>query len=108
MLAHCVFCNFADAHSAEARLAVLRELGTLIEEIDGMISYHYGPNLDFEAKTPEHQEGFIVMFEDRAAHLRYEAHPRHVALGGQLVKMCVGGADGILVYDLDLGGTAAA
>ncbi len=102
MLAHCVFLNFAEAHSPTDRMAVLQELGKLVGEVEGMVSFHYGPNLDFENKTQDHGEGFIVMFEDRDAHLRYEQHPRHIELGGQLVAMCVGGADGILVYDLEL------
>ena len=100
MLAHCVFLNFSDAYDAEERLAVLRGLGELVDQIDGMVGFHYGPNLDFENKTPNHKDGFIVMFRDREAHLKYEQHPRHVELGGQLVDMCVGGADGILVYDI--------
>ena len=102
MIAHCVFLNFAEKHSADDRLSVLRDLSRLGDDVDGMLSFHFGPNLDFENKSPDHNEGFIVMFEDRNAHLRYERHPRHVELGGRLVEMCIGGADGIVVYDLEL------
>ena len=101
MLAHCVFLNFSASHDAAARLSVLRALGALSDEVNGMLAFHYGPNLDFEAKTPDHKDGFIVFFRDREAHLAYERHPKHVALGARLVEMCVGGADGILVYDID-------
>ncbi|MEM1428253.1 MAG: Dabb family protein [Pseudomonadota bacterium] len=100
MLAHCVFLDFAKEHDTEARMAVLRGLERLGDEVDGMLAFHYGPNRDFEHKTPAHTEGFIVMFRDRDAHLEYERHPKHVELGGQLVAMCNGGADGILVYDI--------
>lgn len=104
MLAHCVFLRFSESWDTEARMEVLRALGELTDEIDGMLEFHYGPNLDFEGKTPDHREGFIVMFRDRDAHLAYERHPRHAELGARLVEMCVGGADGIMVYDLDLAG----
>jgi len=102
MLAHCVFCHFSDDATAKERHAVMRDLGTLCESLEGAVAFHYGPNLDFEGKSPNHSDGFIVMFTDREAHLRYERHPRHQELGGKLVDMCVGGADGIVVYDLDL------
>ena len=103
MLAPCVFLNFSDLHDTDARMAVLKALGDLKDEVDGLLAYHYGPNLDFENKSPDHSEGFVVMFRDRAAHLAYETHPRHVELGGKLVDMCVGGADGIIVYDIECG-----
>lgn len=101
MLAHCVFLNFRPEHDQSARMAVLEGLGELKDEVDGMLAYHFGPNLDFEKKSADYEEGFIVFFRDREAHLAYERHPRHVELGGQLVAMCEGGADGIMVYDID-------
>jgi hypothetical protein len=102
MLVHCVFLNFSDECAADERMAVLRALGELKDEVDGILGYSYGPNRDFEGKSPDHNEGFIVTFRDREAHLAYERHPRHVELGGRLVEMCVGGADGIVVYDLEI------
>jgi len=103
MLLHCVFLRFADTHGPEARRAVLRALGEIRPEVDGMLDYRFGRNLDFEGKSPDHREGFVVTFRDRDAHLAYERHPRHAALGARLVDMCVGGADGIVVYDLEVG-----
>ena len=100
MLKHCVFVNLKEDVDAEAREAVLSGFGTLVGEIDGMLDYCRGPNLDFEAKSPEYSWGFIVTFQDRAAHLAYEQHPRHKELGAKLVAMCKGGHDGILVFDL--------
>jgi hypothetical protein len=102
MLAHCVFLNFSDAYSSDERMEVLRALGGLKDEVDGIVGYSYGPNRDFEGKSLDHNEGFIVTFRDRQAHLDYERHPRHVELGGRLVAMCVGGVDGIVVYDLEI------
>ena len=104
MLAHCVFLNFAKEHSAEARMNVLRDLAALKDQIDGMDGFLFGPNLDFENKSPDHKEGFICLFRDKAALEAYASNPRHQELGGQLVSMCVGGVDGIVVYDLETGG----
>ncbi|MFQ6549630.1 Dabb family protein [Aestuariibius sp. 2305UL40-4] len=100
MLLHCVFLQFADRYAEAERKEVLRDLGTLKGEVDGMLQYHHGPNLDFESKTPEHKDGFVILFRDREAHLAYERHPKHVRLSARLVEMCVGGADGIVVYDI--------
>ena len=103
MLLHCVFLNFrGDVPEAE-KAEILTALGALKSEVDGFLDYAWGPNLDFEAKSPDHGMGFVCTFRDRAAHLAYERHPRHVELGGRLVAGCVGGAEGIVVYDLDIG-----
>ena len=87
MLKHCVFVNLKEDVDAEAREAVLSGFGTLVGEIDGMLDYCRGPNLDFEAKSPDYSWGFIVTFRDRTAHLAYEQHPRqprHVLDGKKL------------------------
>lgn len=102
MLRHCVFLNFDAAHSVDERMKILAELGALVEEVDGMVSFEFGPNLDFEQKSPNYREGFIASFRDHAALSAYADHPVHQALGARLVEMCVGGHDGIIVFDLDV------
>ena len=102
MLLHCVFLNVRPGTDPAHRDAVIAALGDLQSEVDGMIGYAWGPNRDYESKTPDHQHGFVCTFTDRDAHLAYERHPTHQRLGAQLVAMCVGGADGILVYDLEV------
>ena len=101
MLAHCVFLKVSPSHDTSDTEEVLQALGQLKDEVDGILSYEYGPNRDFEAKTAEYTYGFVVTFRDREAHLAYERHPKHIALGARLVAMCDGGADGIAVYDID-------
>lgn len=102
MLKHCVFVKFDAAAVASDRQQVLVDLGSLVGEIDGMMDYSHGPNLDFEKKSPGFSYGFICTFKDRAAHLVYETHPKHVALGSRLVEMCEGGHQGIMVFDLEV------
>ena len=100
MLKHCVFVSFLDEIEVKTRMDILGEFGKLVDEIDGMIDYTYGPNLDFENKSEAFADGFIVTFRDRSAHLAYEAHPLHIELGNMLVSLCKGGHDGIIVFDL--------
>ena len=100
MLKHCVFVNLRDDVSPQDRDRVLKGFGELVTEVDGMLDYASGPNLDFESKSPNHRFGFIVTFRDRDAHLEYETHPLHIKLGQELVAMCNGGYEGIVVYDI--------
>ena len=102
MLRHCVFLIFDAAHSDEARMEILAELGALVNEVDGMVGFEFGSNLDFEQKSPLYREGFIASFRDHAALSAYAKHPVHQTLGARLVEMCVGGHDGIIVFDLDV------
>ncbi len=102
MLRHCVFVQFKSDFSRRERLEALAAFAPIVAEVDGMLGFEFGPNLDFEAKSQAHAEGFIATFRDRTAHLAYEAHPIHVAAGARLVAMAEGGHDGILVFDLDV------
>lgn len=103
MLLHCVFLKLRpDTDPTELR-GVFSGLSALIDEVPGMLGFESGPNRDFEAKTPDFPAGFLVRFETREAHLEYERHPQHVALGARLVAMCEGGAEGITVFDLEVG-----
>ena len=101
MLLHCVFCAIrADADPAEWS-SVMGELAALQPEVEGMLDFRAGVNRDYEGKSPRHAQGFVIAFRDRAAHLAYDAHPRHKAAGARLVALCEGGYDGIVVYDLE-------
>ncbi|MCT8159472.1 Dabb family protein [Pseudoruegeria sp. SHC-113] len=101
MIAHCVFLDLrADADTNELA-EVLAWLDALRGEIDGYDGFEAGPNRDYELKTPQYPWGFICRFRDAAALQVYAQDPGHKALGARLVAMCNGGADGILVFDLE-------
>ena len=102
MLKHCVFVNFQTRHSQAARHSVLAGFARVANDVPGMLDFCFGANLDFEAKSADYSDGFIATFKDRNAHLTYESHPHHVALGSTLVSMCVGGLDGIIIFDLEV------
>ncbi|HEX9858933.1 MAG TPA: Dabb family protein [Paracoccaceae bacterium] len=103
MLQHCVFCAIRDDVDEASLAAVMRRLEALTAKVDGMTALRWGPNRDYEAKSPGFSHGFVATFADRAAHLAYEAHPEHQAAGMALVALCRGGHAGIVVYDLEVG-----
>ena len=70
--------------------------------LDGVLSFEAGPNRDFEGKSPNYSDGFVICFTIRGALTRYAEHPEHLALGAKLCTICEGGADGIILFDLDV------
>ncbi len=44
----------------------------------------------------------MASFANQAALQIYANHPQHIALGAQLVNMCVNGHHGIMVFDLSV------
>lgn len=101
MILHCVFCSFRDDVSPALRSQIFRELSTFSQTLDGVIAFDSGPNRDFEGKSQEYSDGFVIRFVDRNALERYAAHPKHLELGRRLCGLCNGGPDGIVVFDLD-------
>lgn len=91
----------ADADMARLE-KVMQDLSDLVDRLDGCGAFGAGPNRDFEGKSIGFGYGFTFDARDAAALATYAKHPEHVALGGQLVAMCDGGADGITVYDLEV------
>ncbi|MBL6928938.1 MAG: Dabb family protein [Rhodospirillales bacterium] len=104
MIKHCVFLSLADPDDAGVLDEPMRLLEGLAASLPGMLDFSHGPNRDFEAKTPDHQYGFVATFSDRAAHLAYEQHPDHQQAGALLIAACKNGYEGILVADLETGG----
>lgn len=102
MLKHCVFLNFKNEVSNSEKEDIMAGLASLVGVVDGVIDMSFGHNMDFENKTPDFDYGFIVTFRDRKAHLAYEVHETHVEMGSKLVDSCIGGYEGIMVFDLEV------
>jgi hypothetical protein len=101
VIRHCVLIALRSPEDRTAALDAMETLAGLVGTIDGMVDFAHGPNRDFEGKSQRYDIGFIATFADRAAHLRYEAHPVHVAAGATLVRCAAGGHDGIFVADIE-------
>ena len=101
MIQHIVLLKLRPDHDADELQQVMAGLAAL--DLPGFEGFSHGPNRDFENKTPEYPYGFIGSFADAGALATYAADPAHQALGARLVALCTGGAEGILVADLDTG-----
>jgi len=101
MLKHCVFINFKSDVLIGEKEAIMEGLASLVGVVDGVIDMSFGPNLDFEKKSPDFDYGFIMTFRDRKAHLAYETHEIHLEMGARLVAASCGGVDGIVVFDVE-------
>ena len=86
---------------------VMRGLGEIAERLPGCGNFVHGANRDFEAKSPDYPYGFTMDFSSEADLHRYAEDADHRALGTALVDMCVGGGDGILVFDLEFSASEA-
>lgn len=102
MIVHCVFCNFRQDVPPERREAILGDLEDFSRTLDGVIDFAFGPNRDFERKSQAYDSGFVIRFESTDALQHYADHPTHRALGGRLCDLVEGGADGLVVFDLDV------
>ena len=101
MIKHCVFLNFKSEISESEQFDVFKGLSNLKNQIEGLVAFEYGNNLDFEQKSADYNSGFIVSFENRQALVEYSEHPEHALLGANLVSMCKDGHQGIIVFDIE-------
>jgi hypothetical protein len=102
MLKHCVFVNFRPEFNQNARNEMLAEFNILSKDVIGMLDYSFGKNLDFENKSSQYSDGFVITFTDRTALQAYANHPQHITLGNKMIEMCADGVNGIIVFDLDV------
>lgn len=107
MIKHCVFLNLAPDAEFERLMDAYEMIGEVLDEIEGVYDYAAGPNRDFEGKSPAYETGFVITFFNKEALDAYAAHPRHQEAGAILTSLCFNGADGIIVFDLDVGGDDA-
>jgi len=103
MIKHCVFLNLAPEAQLDRLMEAYEMIGEVLDEIDGVYDYAAGPNRDFEGKSSAYETGFIITFMSKDALDAYAQHPKHQEAGAILTSLCFNGADGIMVFDLDVG-----
>lgn len=101
MIHHCVFFTFDDDATRAERTDIIDGLARLVDDVPGLSTFSAGPNVDIEQKSPAYSDGFVAVFEDRSSLAHYADHPKHLELGQRLVAASVGGADGIIVFDIE-------
>ncbi|SEW46348.1 Stress responsive A/B Barrel Domain [Cognatiyoonia koreensis] len=100
---HVVMLRLAPDTPAANLESVMSGLAALQKDVPGFLEFAHGPNRDFEKKSPEYAYGFQCSFADKDALQSYADNPTHKQLGAKLVAMCVDGANGIWVADIEVG-----
>ncbi len=101
MIRHCVMLRLKPDYDTAELAAVMDGLGVVADRLSGCGGFIHGPNRDFEAKSPSYPYGFTLDFAAQAALQRYASDETHQQLGARLVALCVDGAEGVLVFDLE-------
>ncbi|MDO7607941.1 MAG: Dabb family protein [Loktanella sp.] len=104
MILHCVFYHFRQEAATQQRQEIVQELARFSQSLDGVLGFEHGPNRDFEKKSQGYDSGFVIRFTSQEALATYANHPTHQALGKRLCDLVQGGADGIIVFDLETNG----
>ncbi|UVK47301.1 Dabb family protein [Mesorhizobium sp. AR07] len=102
MIRHCVFVKFRNEVGAGERKAIHADLEALRQVIDGMDAVKFSANVSPEPFARGFSHGFTIDFRDAAARDAYLVHEAHQGAGARLVAALEGGADGLMVFDLDL------
>ncbi|MEM9786092.1 MAG: Dabb family protein [Pseudomonadota bacterium] len=102
MIRHIVLLALRDDHDPDECATIMDQLAALVEHLPGFVAFEHGPNRDYEQKSQHYPYGFVGTFSDAAALQTYAGDARHSALGAGLVDLCQGGADGIMVIDLEV------
>lgn len=103
MIRHIVLLDLPTGYDSAKLQSIMMGLSGLQSKIAGFVGFTQGINRDFEQMSTRYDYGFICDFADEATSQTYLSDPDHQALGAQLVRFCNGGADGIMVIDLDGG-----
>jgi hypothetical protein len=103
MIRHIVLLRFREDISPDEVGALFAELHAIEGKVSGLISITSGFSESPEQMERGYMHGFVADFEDWDALQTYQDHPAHQALGANLVANCVGGIEGILVFDLPVG-----
>jgi hypothetical protein len=103
MIRHIVLVRFR-AEVTEAEIAeMFAAIPKLAAKLPGVVAFASGRSESPEKIERGFMHGFTIDFASWADLQTYADHPDHKVFGGQLVAHAVGGIDGILVFDLDIG-----
>lgn len=103
MIRHIVLIRF-QPQVTEAEIAVMfSAIPVLAARLPGVVAHAAGRSESPEKIERGYLHGFTIDFASWAALQGYADDPDHKAFGGSLVAHALGGIDGILVFDLDMG-----
>lgn len=105
MIRHCVFLKFKPEITDTEKQELYGELEALGEILHGILKFDAKANSSPEIGMDKgYSDGFIIDFDTAKSRDIYLDAPEHKAVGAKLVAASQGGADGILVYDMEIVG----
>jgi Stress responsive A/B Barrel Domain len=107
MIRHIVLIKFNPGLSQEEIDDIFAELHDIKDKVPGTIAITSGRSESPEKIERGYLHGFVADFADWATLQAYQDHPDHRKLGARLVANAVGGIEGILVFDLQVGNDGA-
>jgi hypothetical protein len=78
VIAHVVVFTWKDSVTEEDVAVVYEAHRALAETVDGLVAFHFGPNLGVAPSTADY--AVVIVVEDADALRGYLDHPDHVAL----------------------------
>ncbi|UWR22021.1 Dabb family protein [Sulfitobacter sp. S190] len=102
MIRHIVLTKFKPDVPESAIAQIYGDLSQLVSDMPGAQGFTGGRSQSPEQIERGYNHGFVIDFDDWEALQQYADHPRHKALGAQLVEHAKGGIDGLLVLDIDV------
>lgn len=103
MIRHLVHLRFRVDVTEDQKTALYIELAGLSDHIDGIEKFQHRKNVSVE--TPlvrDFLDMFWFDFRDVSVRDTYLADAQHQAIGGRIVELLDGGADGVFVCDIEL------
>ncbi|MBI1319778.1 MAG: Dabb family protein [Candidatus Hydrogenedens sp.] len=77
VLRHVVLFRYKDDVTADQKAEVLTRFAALKDQIDVILTYQGGPNIEAEGLGDGFEHVFCVTFKDEAARAEYLPHPAH-------------------------------
>ncbi|MEP2979134.1 MAG: Dabb family protein [Lentilitoribacter sp.] len=103
MIRHCVFLKFKPEITDAEKQSLYGELKALGAILPGIVKFDAMANSSPEIGMDKgFSDGFIIDFDTPKSRDIYLEAPEHKAVGAKLVAANQGGADGILVYDMEI------
>lgn len=103
MIRHCVFLKFKTEISDAEKQSLYVELKALGAILPGIVKFDAMANSSPEIGMDKgYSDGFIIDFDTAKSRDIYLDAPEHKAVGAKLVAASQGGADGILVFDMEI------
>ncbi len=102
MIRHIVLVKVRAEVGGDVVAGILRRVGGLRDVLPGLVGFAGGLQVSPEGLGRGFTHALTCDFTDEAARDAYLVHPRHQAVGAEIVAAAEGGLDGVTVVDFKL------